>query len=107
MGNHRVHYAGLHPNLQARCSCGKKSPIGSRADCDAWCFAHNREVERIRAYLGTRNPTLKSQHAWFCQQADDDDNDPDDRALWRQLADELGAFIEHKNAPPLEQDALF
>lgn len=105
MTNHKVRYAGLEPNLQARCSCTKRSAIGSRADVDTWYYAHLQEVERVRAYLGTRSPTLKSQHAWFCLQAEDTDNDPDDRALWRQLADEIQAFLSSREQVP--QDTLF
>lgn len=107
MTNHKIHYAGLEPNLQARCSCGKRSGIDRRAEVDTWYYAHLQEVERIRTYLGTRTPSLKTQHAWFCQQADNADNDLDDRLLWRQLADEIGAFIMTKAEPSLQQDALF
>lgn len=105
MTNHKVHYAGLDPHLQARCSCGKRSAIASRAETDGWYYAHLQEVERIRAYLGTRNPSLKSQHAWFVIQAENTDNDPEDRVLWRQLADEIQAFLVSKE--PLPQDTLF
>ena len=105
MSTHKIHYAGLDPHLQARCSCTKKSEVGSRADVDAWYYAHLAEVERIRAHLGSRNPSLKTQYAWFVKQADDPDNDPGDRALWRQLAEELERFLASKE--PLQQDALF
>jgi hypothetical protein len=72
---------------------------------DTWYFAHVAEVERIRAHLGSRNPSLKTQYAWFVKQADDENNAPEDRALWRQLADELERFLASKE--PLQQDALF
>jgi hypothetical protein len=107
MTNHRVHYAGLDPNLQARCSCKKKSPIGSRSEVDDWFREHLYEIQRIRTHLGTRNPALKTQCAWFQAQADDPENAPEDRVLWRQLADELDRFIAARTAPALEQDALF
>ena len=107
MTNHRVHYLGEGDRMQGRCSCKKKSVIGNRAEVDAWYFAHHAEVERIRTHLGTRNPSLKTQWAWFCSQAENEENPTEDRALWRQLADELAAFIEHKNAPALQQDPLF
>lgn len=70
-----------------------------------WGIAHLQEIERVRAHLGTRNPTLKSQHAWFCQQADDETNPVGDRALWRQLADEIQAFLTSKE--PVPQEPLF
>lgn len=106
MSNHRIHYAGFEPNLQARCSCGKRSAIGSRADCDQWQYEHLGEIQRIRAHLGTRNPTLKSTAAWFASQAADADLPNDERDMWQRLADEAGAYIARKNAL-LEQDTLF
>jgi len=107
VSNHRVHYAGLDPHLQARCSCKQKSPVGSRADVDTWYYSHLAEIERIRTHLGTRNPSLNTQWAWFSEQAVNEDNPTEDRALWRQMADEMAAFIEVKNAPALQQDPLF
>lgn len=105
MSNHKIHYAGLDPNLQARCSCKKRSPIGPRSEVEDWFLGHLREVERIRAHLRSSNPSLKTQYAWFVKQADDPDNPAEDRALWRQLADELERFLASKE--PLQQDALF
>jgi len=105
MSNHHVHYAGLDPHLQARCSCAKRSAIGTRSEVDDWFREHVHEVQRIRAHLGSRNPSLKTQYAWFVKQAEDTDNDPDDRALWRQLAEEMERFLASKE--PLQQDALF
>lgn len=107
MTNHRVHYAGEGDRMQGRCSCKQKSRVGNRAEVDTWYFAHLAEIERIRTHLGTKNPSLKTQHAWFSEQAVNEDNPPEDRALWRQLADEMAAFIEHKHAPALLQDRLF
>lgn len=107
MSNHKVHYAGWDPNLQARCSCKKRSPVGPRSQVEDWFTTHLQEIERIRAHLGTRSPSLKTQYAWFAAQADDEANDPEDRVLWRQLADELDRFIAARSAPLLPQDTLF
>ena len=106
MSNHRIHYAGLDPNLQARCSCKKKSGIGSRSEVDDWYTAHLQEVERIRTHLASRTISLPRQYAWFLEQAENPNVDPDDQALWRQLADETGAYIGRK-ADLLQQDPLF
>jgi hypothetical protein len=107
VSNHRVHYAGLDPNLQARCSCKKRSEIGSRSTVEDWFISHLQEIERIRAHLGSRTPSLRSQWAWFQAQAEDETNDPEDRALWGQLADELDRFISARGAPLVGQDTLF
>jgi hypothetical protein len=106
MTNHRIHYAGLDPSLQARCSCKKKSPIGNRSEVDDWYAAHLQEVERIRTHLASRTISLPRQHAWFLERAEDPDVDPEDRTLWAQLAAETGAYIARKS-DLLEQDPLF
>lgn len=92
--------------MQARCTCKQRSKVGTRSDVEAWQFEHLALVQRIRAHLGTRNPTLKSTAAWFEAQAMDENLDPDDRRLWRQLAEETGAYLARKTAL-LEQDPLF
>lgn len=106
MSNHKIHFAGLEPHLQARCSCKQRSPIGTRADVEEWKFSHEQLIQRVRAHLGARNITLKSAVAWFVSQAENEDNTPEDRALWRQLADEAGAHLERKEHA-LDQDPLF
>lgn len=105
MSNHRRTIIGSIQQCQARCSCGKKSPITDRGTVEGWWYAHQQEIERTRAYLGTRTPTLKSQRDWFIKQAENPDNDPDDRALWRQLAEEIDRFVSKK--APMGQEALF
>lgn len=106
MSNHKVHYAGLDPNLQARCSCKKRSTIGTRSQVEDWFIAHLQEIERIRSYLGSRTPSLRTQWAWFIKQSEDTDNDPDDRALWRQLADEIDRFLASRE-PVAQEETLF
>ena len=106
MTNHRRTIIGDQTRCQARCSCKQKSPIGDRGEVEAWWYAHTQEVERVRAHLSSRTPTLKSQHAWFVQQAENADNDYDDRVLWRQLADEVERHIASRE--PLRQtEVLF
>lgn len=105
MSNHRVTYLGSGDRSQARCSCKQKSPIVTRGDAEGWWYDHLQEVERVRMHLGTRNPTLKSQHAWFVKQAEDTGNPVEDRELWRQLADEMERFLAKRE--PLQQEQLF
>ena len=71
-----------------------------------WFPNHLHEVERIRTYLSARTISLPRQHAWFLERAEDPDADPDDRALWRLLAEETGAYLARKSGL-LEQDPLF
>lgn len=106
MSNHRITYLGSGDTLQARCSCKKRSKIGNREAVDLWQFEHLHEVQRIRTLLHGRGGTLKTSAAWFAQQAENPDVDPDERALWQQLAEEAGAYLSRKSAM-LEQDPLF
>ena len=107
MGNHNIRFVLIGDQWQARCSCDKRSALGDRGDAEAWDFGHRQEIERIRAQLGTRTPSLKSQRDWFLQQANNEENPHEDRALWRQMADELERFLKDRARPPLEQATLF
>lgn len=107
MSNHKIVFLGLADRMQARCSCKQKSLIGDRGFVEAWVYSHLQEIERVRAHLGPRSPSLKSQRDWFLAQADNTDNPPEDRALWQQLATELDHYVTLKNQPVLSQDALF
>jgi len=106
VSNHKVHFAGLDPHLQARCSCKKRSEVGTRSVVEDWFQEHLYEVQRIRAHLASRTISLPRQHAWFLERAEDPEIDPDDRALWAQLAEETGANLARKSGL-LEQDPLF
>ena len=106
MTNHKIHFAGLEPTLQARCSCKKRSAIGTRSEVEDWYRDHLHEVQRIRAHLASRTISLPRQHAWFLEQAENPENDPEDQVLWRRLAEETGAYLARKSSL-LEQDALF
>jgi hypothetical protein len=107
VSNHHVRLVLIGDQWQARCSCKQRSPVGDRGDAETWDYMHHQEIERIRAQLGGRTPSLKSQREWFLQQADNEDNPSEDRALWRQLADELEHFLVDRTRPPGEQLALF
>jgi hypothetical protein len=106
MSNHRIHFAGYGDAMQARCSCKKRSPVGSRSDCEMWQAGHQHEVQRIRTHLASRTISLPKQHAWFVERVEDPHTPEDDRELWRQLAEETGAYMARKSNL-LEQDPLF
>jgi hypothetical protein len=106
MSNHRTTIIGSDARCQARCSCKKQSPVGPRGDVDEWIHRHNEEIQRIRAHLGGRSPSLKKQHEWFIKQAEDPENAPADRELWRQLADEIERHLA-RNAPLVQEETLF
>lgn len=101
MTNHRLTIIGSMEECQGRCSCKATSQIGDRGSVDAWWVDHNYQVQRIRAHLGSRNVSVKSQLAWFEQQAANTNNNPDDRELWRQLADETQRYMNSKVPAPM------
>lgn len=106
MTNHRFTIVGNTDRCQAKCSCKQKSPIGNRGDADGWMYAHLQEIERVRARLGTRTPSLRTQLTWFQTQAENTDNEYDDRLLWRQLADETERHL-NRQVPLAQSETLF
>lgn len=107
MSNHRITIVGDRLQCMARCSCKKQSPMTNRANVEEWIFTHHQDIERIRARLGGRSPSLTNQRDWFRQQAEDPSNPAEDRRLWKQLADEVDAFVSTRTGPPKGQLALF
>jgi hypothetical protein len=85
---------------QARCSCKARSPLSDRGGAMAWFYAHQQEINKIRAHLGSRTPTLANQRDWFRHKADDPDTPYEDRQLWRQLADEVDRFVTTRVSHP-------
>ena len=104
--NHKFRMVGTSEHCQAICRCKQKSPIGNLGDVEGWKYAHLQDIERARARLGTRDPSLKTQLAWFKTQADNADNEYDDRLLWRQLADETERHL-NKQVPMIQSETLF
>lgn len=87
--------------MQARCSCHQVSPTGDWGDVEAWTYKHHQQIEQVRAHLGSRSPSLKTQLTWFEAQAANTENPVGDRELWRQLADETGRYLTQKPAGPM------
>jgi len=93
----------IEGRAQAICKCGARSTYTSdRGAIDEWIFHHEALVEQVKAHLGSRTPSLKSQRDWFMSQADNTENSTDDRDLWRQLADEVDRHLTSRT--PVRQD---
>jgi hypothetical protein len=102
MTHHRVTIKGaLGGPRQAVCKCGQHSPVGPAQEVEDWCLAHAVEVQRVRAHLRGASPSLATTHAWYERQAANPDNTEGDRALWRQLADELHRRLGSGNTEQL------
>lgn len=91
MSNHTFKYiedgATKH---YARCSCRFQTKSHQhRWQVEDEVREHLTLIERVKSYLGTKNPTLKSQRDYYLERAEDPDETPANRRLWLQLAEEL------------------
>jgi hypothetical protein len=92
----------------ARCSCKAHSPwYDHESEAEDWEYAHQREVQRARAHLGGRTPSTRDQYDYYRKRSVDPDISPEDRELWKVLADGLehrvGA-LDHTDTLPLIDD---
>lgn len=75
--------------FSSRCSCGHytgfKETRQEREDAE---IKHHDNVERIRAHLSTRDPSLVQQRDYYRLMSVEDPEESN-RRLWQQLADEL------------------
>jgi hypothetical protein len=70
-----------------------------------WFFKHLDEIERIKANLGSRNPSLKQQAAYYRERAEDTSLSREQRDLWDILATGLERRLGLSQAQ--EQEMLF
>lgn len=103
--NHKVKISKYGPDqFIGKCACRLSSgPRDWRKEVEDWHFAHMKDVERARAGLSTKTPTLKSQHAHFVAMSKT--GSASDRLLWQQLADELAPRL--KDEPGGGTEPLF
>lgn len=94
VSHHITTVIGADDSWQAKCTCRWRSPVTDRPDAVAAQDKHDAEVARTRAHLRTSTPSLRNVRDYYQRQADDPANTEDERALWRQLADELQPFIK-------------
>lgn len=78
----------------ARCKCGQYSgPLDQKWEVDDWVREHHAKIEVIKAYLGTKTPTLKSQRDYYLMMSENPEVVASDREMWKLLADELGKRV--------------
>lgn len=97
MTNHRTRYVGHGNACQAKCSCGWRSDVTTKAEAEGLEELHLRHVNRVRAHL-SRPLTLEQTLAWYVQRAVDNANTPEERAQWERLAEELRPRVEGQPA---------
>lgn len=104
MSNHQISLRQTADGAwYAQCGCRHHSGYGSRQDAEDWGHTHLRQVERAKSHLRGRAPSLREEYAYYrCMEADLD-NPPDERALWKILADGL----EHRLGQPHTEEAMF
>jgi hypothetical protein len=92
---HRVEYtAQADGQHRAFCSCRLGSPLfPTRVESEEWGRAHLRLAARAMAHLRDRTPSLKDQYDYYLEQAQNPSETPENRRLWRLLADGLASRL--------------
>lgn len=88
-----------------RCNCGWKHPgeTPDRQVAEDWIRVHEKAIERIRTHLATKTPRLQDERDYYRSKADDPDETPENRAIWKQLADELSVRLNDDGPPDANQ----
>lgn len=106
---HNITFLTLNPpfNCGARCQCGwsaERSTTWQKVQDQV--MHHEVMVQRARAQLGSKRPTLRSQRDHYREMALDETNSQHERNLWTQLADELDQRLNDQAPPPEDQETL-
>jgi len=103
MSNHRTTIVGSEGAWQAKCSCKTHSAITPhRWEAEDWNLSHLRAVDRARAHLQPRTPSLKDQRDWYLKQAALA-TEPSLKRQWQMLADSL----DHRIGPDPHDTPMF
>lgn len=103
MSNHTLITNQIEGSWRCWCECGSRShPCTEKWEAEDWGTLHLREVDRVRAHLRDRNPSLLDQARWYRKQADTA-RDPGERRLWAMLA----TGLEHRLGHKTEEQPLF
>jgi hypothetical protein len=87
-----------------QCACRAHS--GKREahwEAEDWGIAHIADVQRVRAHLRERAPTLRDQYAYYRERENDPHTPESERRWWKVLADGL----EHRLGLPHTEEAMF
>lgn len=97
---------GWPPRVYSRCRCGHYiKPMEFTWQVEDEERRHFQLVERVKASLTRREPSIKTQRDYYLERANDPEESRENRALWQQLADELTPRVKDKK--PGEQETLF
>lgn len=100
MSNHKTKYKRYGEEYRAECSCRQNSKLGTRQEAEDWMMKHREQVQRARVHL-MGSPSLRNQYNYYRQQEQDPRTSESDRALWKQLADELQPRLPSDNSDDL------
>jgi len=104
MSNHRTRVDTSGRDFFGVCDCKAFGPVERfRTLAEDWGREHLRAVERVRAHLQGRNPSIADQHAYYRRMQRDPRLPAQERALWKILADGL----EHRVGITDRTQALF
>jgi hypothetical protein len=107
MSNHDLTFNHINGAWHCSCLCTNHSgPCVEKWQAEDWGTTHLREVERVRAHLRSRTPSLLDQARWYREQAATASN-PKDRNLWVMLATGIENRLGHKvdEQPLFEENA--
>ena len=86
------------------CECKAHSePEPRKIDIEDWVAWHHREVQRARAHLRGRAPSLSDQYDYYRRMETDPATPARERAQWKILADGL----EHRIGVPEPTTSMF
>lgn len=100
---HRTKVVILDTGYAGRCTCKAKGPTRlSLTDAEDWGYQHLRDVERTRAHLRERAPSLRDQYDYYRQMQNNPDTPVREREQWKMLAD----GIQHRLGLPTQVEML-
>ena len=107
---HRVRHLYIENDVKpftARCRCGWSAVHSmKRQQVEDQIIAHHDNVERLRAALRGQ-PSLSSTRDYYLMMSTNPEQDPDQQALWRRLADEITHRLNDTDTGSEQQAGLF
>jgi hypothetical protein len=92
--------------VKPKCACRHESLKWiTRGDAQEWEFHHLQQVERAKAALSNREPSMKNQRDHYRRMELDPETSEHDRNLWRIMREELDHRLNDQH--PVEQEPLF
>lgn len=100
MKNHVPDYAFINNMWHCDCSCRMRTVEVKKSDAQDWHYFHLKAVERARASLAKRSDKISnSEYEWYRMKEVDPEQTPEQRAMWKMLADGIEPRLPKKTQP--------